>query len=89
MKMLTKYWNYVSNLLWLETLVFQHLELELMTETYITVITFIFDNTTMLHHPISEAYLSGRIPVLPLKESTDQALWKEMPRGQTPPLRKI
>lgn len=56
------------------SIVFQHPELELMMKTYITVIAFIFVNTTILHHPISEAYLSGRIPVLCLKESTDQAL---------------
>lgn len=69
MKMLSKYWNYVSNLQWLETLVFQHPELELMMKTYITLIAFISVNTTIFHHPTSEAYLSDRIPVLCLKES--------------------
>lgn len=61
--------------MWLEALVSQLPELELMMKTYISTIIFTFVNAPLLHHPVSEV-TSGRIPSLCLKDLQIPVLWK-------------
>lgn len=70
--------------MWLEVLVSQLPELELMMKTYIGTIIFTFVNTLLLHHPVSEV-TSGRIPVLCLKDLQIPVLWKTTAQGKCHP----